>query len=343
MSSRVWKVAAIVILAGVLIAMQWFQFDTSRRHSSTSFSDGPLGSSIFLGLAQKFAPLKVSLLRHAIFSQQELGGRGTLLIISSPLGELSMREAGIVRDFLESGGLLLLSCHEEACQESVVRMASELGTSYVTTENSSYLDSVAERVTLEGDDIFPPGQFAFYAARSFYYDTGKFVKRTAVGQGAVFLISSVAPISNGLIGQADNWHLAERIIRQSDRIVIDEYHHLFSERSLADLVMTPWVSLPLLGLLLAALAFFLFGEAPSSASTNATVRIPSFHRFNQDALRGMLKDKQRYKEALSKQWRVVQRLRTKVFGVAELSADESILELARKHRDLLRQKRGQKI
>ena len=339
MSARVWKIVAVLMLAVGLIAMQWFQFDASRHHSSTSFSDGPLGSSIFLNVARQFAPHKVSVLKHAIYSQAELGGRGALLIVSSPLGEFSTREAAIVRSFIEAGGKLLLSCHEEACQESVKRIAAELGTDFVTIENQDYVDSVPERISLEGDDFFSSGQYAFYGARSFYSDGEKYLRRSSVGLGQVFAISSVFPLANGLIGQADNWRLAEALIRQSDAIIIDEYHHFFSERSFADLLMTPWVSLPLLGLLAAALAFFFFGESVLIETAGTSVRVPSFHRFSQDALRGLLEDKKVYAEALKRQNQIVRRAHIGSSYMPEGS--QSIGALALKHRDLLRQKRGQ--
>ena len=341
MSLRTVKITAVLILAVALIALQWFQFDASRHHSSTSFSDGPLGTSIFLNLVREFAPAKLRLLRRAIFSPDELGGSGSLLIISSPLGDLSEREVGIVREFVEAGGQLWLSCHEEACRESVSRMAGQFGASFATEINQAYQAGVPERLVFEQSEVFQPGDYAFYGARSFYGNNNyKFVRRISVGQGAVFLISSVVPLANGLIGQGDNWRLAQRIIRQSHTIVIDEYHHFFSERGVGDLLMTPWVSLPMLGLLLAALAFFLFGESPLNEKSEQSLRAPSFHRFNQDALRGLLSNKQVYQDALARQQRVVRRAQahsTAQLGVPVLG---NIRALAHQHRELLRLKRG---
>lgn len=344
MAIRIVKAIFILAFAVALILLQWIQFDTARRHSSTSFSNEALGTSAFLEIMQRFAPEKVSLLRHAIYNEEDLGGEGTLLIISSPLGEISLREAGIIRAFVEKGGWILLSCHQESCQQNVFRISQELSASFSTSRNQSYIAGQSEEISIQNSELFPPGTYNFYSAQifnTFEFEANqsgtKFTRELNLGRGRIFLISSVIPLANGLINRGDNSKLLGNILSKANKIIFDEYHHLFSEKNLGDLILTPWVSLPMTGLILAALAFFLFGEAPLTFKHPSTFAAPSFHRFNQDTLRGLLQNKAAYAQARELQHRVI--LRTNLKHRPDISG-ATIMQLARIHRNYLRIKRG---
>ena len=94
-----------------------------------------------------------------------------------------------------------------------------------------------------------------------------------------------------LIGRGANQETALLLSQVGGGIVVDEYRHFFSDRTLQDLLLLPSFSLPLGALVAGALAFFLFGYSTPPARISQS-RVTSsdtvYHAFSADVLRGLI-------------------------------------------------------
>ena len=75
-------------------------------------------------------------------------------------------------------------------------------------------------------------------------------------------------------------------------IAFDEYHHFFSDRSLVDLFANPSFSVPLLGMSLLLILFFMFAHTRFHERHRESLQIParSVHEWNEGVVSSSLTD-----------------------------------------------------
>ena len=256
------------------------------------------GVSIFAELAERLNPGQIKLSKSAILSNQDLNQIGALLVLSPKL-PVSRREAEIIKGFVKSGGQLIISFHDKTSLKNLRSLHKALKLPVVTGNWPEFENRKPHVVTAEeGSSYFERGQqYAFYSllliknANCRDGNIACFVKEQQIGKGRTTIIAGLPPLSNGLINIANNADFAFKLLELPGIILIDEYRQLFTERSITDLLLSPTFVLPLLGMFLGAVLFFLFGRQNTIQNTTGVTsrwRSVSHHDLSNSILRGII-------------------------------------------------------
>ena len=297
-TSKVLTLLGLFALLGGFVLLQVF---AARQASSVQVSTvAPTGTglSTFLSFAEQLYPSAVTAKRSAVFSSQELRSTGALLILS-PEMEISTRESAIIKEFVEDGGLLLISFHNEVSWRALKNLRKELGSSLTTKPFEDFENYKVQRATAPpGIPLFEAGEiYSFYGAHVFDKSTCRggnfscFVEHLTIEKGDAIIVSGLPPLANGLLQGEGNQLLAANIIPAVGTIVIDEYRHFFSDKTLSDLLTKPSFIVPMLALLLGAIGFFIFGYSEPAHLRDRSRQVeerPAFHDFSLHALRGLV-------------------------------------------------------
>ena len=302
------RILAIGLVIGfiALAVLESMSADAHRLGTSTAFSARGSGISAFAELGSRAFGQGPLIRKEALLDAQQLEDQHSFLILGPQLG-ISLRESQILMDFVRSGGLLLISLEKK---ESLSHVGPLLHLLDSETEGKQKTLSLSVREDFENykptfaspSQSLPalfasPEQYAFYSNLKFDSPECEkdpffcFVAYTSLGNGHIFFVSGLPPLANGLISLGDNWRLADRIYRDHSGVSIDEYRHLFAEKTFWDLISLASFSLPILGFLLLALLFFMFGRhrLDDVIDYEATKSAPiSYHDFNEALLRGLL-------------------------------------------------------
>lgn len=295
-----------VVIGIAFIALQVHSFNFKRMQSVSAYSRGSQGLSIF---DQYAGPDKHLIKRKkAILSGTDLKIKRPLLVLS-PTMPISSREAGFIFSFVENGGELVLSFHSKETLEVLHSLNWRFGLTEEIIEDQAFKNYAVELVTPDRKlgRFNASRQYAMYSL--FLFDRPEcqdrnidcYVQYKKVGKGSVTLVAGFAPFVNGLIGLADNSHFADELLANYPAIVTDEYHHFFSEKSLADLIMTPQVSLPIIGIILISILYFMFGYDRGRQLRKSRTSLKShrsFHEINLALLANALSTKDSMSETV---------------------------------------------
>lgn len=254
----------ILLLTGLWIAGQVYFDKPAAGKDASSFSSGAGGSSVFRQLIESVKPDKIQLMRRALLHETDLEQVGTYLLLS-PGRQLTARESGFLKTFVRSGGRLVISLH----------MNQKQNTSYITDRflnlfpvkiAKGFSNGNPTIVSASGNNVLeqPGERYAFYSLHEFQEDcTGVqsscFQRVFQYGEGELVLWLGIHPLSNALIGLQENRQLAFRLLEKEGKILFDEYHHFFTEKTFKDLLLVPEFFLPIAGLALLGLSYLVFG------------------------------------------------------------------------------------
>ncbi len=332
-----------------------------RLASVTSFSPGSSGTEIFTELLRRTSPDDFAVQKTAYLDKEAVEEFSTVLLFG-PTATVTEREASILAEFVKSGGTLLLSFHNEATETNAKHVLKALGIDLATKEAAHFVDRQGVTVRpAKTSALFRESEgYVFYSSRVFDRAgcTGNefecFVHEQSVGEGTVTIFAGFPPLINPLIGKGSNPSLAAALLTGQTPILIDEYHHFFTEKSLGDLFLLPSFSVPIFGMVLTAILFFLFGAPSAQLSTpDKTVRRSgrSYHQMNELILSGLLRQDETLEASVARLKSYLlrtfpnQRERIERAAVRNEGPDQSdILRHAKKlfllHRELLQQKAG---
>jgi hypothetical protein len=297
-SSKVLVLVGLLSLLGLFIFLQVLAARRSSSAQVSTVASSGTGLSTFLSFADKLYPSQVTLKRSAVFSSEELRQTGAMLILS-PEMDISTREGAILKKFVQDGGLLLLSFHQKSSWRALAQLRTALGITEEIEPFTEFENYKSNRATApQGIPLFEGGEvYSFYSALTFTRKECRggnfdcFVLHHRLGQGDVVLISGLPPLANGLLPFSGNQVFAANLIPTVGSVVIDEYRHFYSDKTLGDLLTKPSFIFPMLALLTGALGFFIFGYSEparlADRSRREKVR-PAFHDFSLNALRGIL-------------------------------------------------------
>lgn len=290
----------ITIIIGAIL-FSYFQSQTGekiKRSTVTAYSSSSMGISLFYRLMNRIKPNSAQLSQKAFYDEKNLQGVETIAILS-PHRVISGREAKIVREFVEGGGLLIISFHDEQSLGFLQYLLTELNMTTIVNGRSDFHNG---QVTIARPDQDSPlfkkeDTYHFYSNLKFPEEACEknlfscFVKMGQLEKGQVILMTGLPIISNALISKGQNAYFAYRLVDGSSTLLIDEYHHFFSDKTLADLLSLPTFILPLAGMFLGVILFFIFGHSvfhEKSLVVEETPAIRSYHQLNERILLGIL-------------------------------------------------------
>lgn len=295
-------IVILILAATFLLFLANFSLTKKERFSTTTaYSSSATGLNLFFRLMSTARPNSVKLMKNGFFSTQDLQGFQTIAILS-PEKPVSKREADIIGQFVRSGGKLLVSFHNSRSQKQLESLFSAINIDYSTTRRPEFKNRELTRASPAKDSQLFKHQesYAFYGYLGFAgancsantFDC--FVRMAALEKGEVILIAGIPIISNALLTESHNANLAFRLIDWAGSLLIDEYHHHFSEKTFLSLLALPGFTIPVMGLIAGIILFFLFAHTEfreTSQLAKETSSIKSFHHMNERILLGVLDDK----------------------------------------------------
>ena len=266
--------------------------NVNRYSSSTSFSRQAQGVSVLLEFLKRVKPFGVVVHKSATLDQNEFS-RGDVFLALSPKSPYSAREARILKTFVENGGHLVISTESPQASANVEQLMKVFGLSETRKAFPDFVNrtTVSGRPAVARGPIPDTAPLEFYSRYGFPSDGGlNFVKEETVGDGTVTLMTGIPIFANAMIGRGQNWRAAHQLAMAQGRVVFDEYHHLFSEKSVWSLLREPYFALPVFGTVLVAILFFTFGRFGRADAWSEAPPAPhsrSFHDFGNSVFKGL--------------------------------------------------------
>lgn len=262
-----------LILGGLILTFLLYYYikaqelEVVRKSGATSFNQRGAGLSFLVSLSRKWGDEKTILVRKAFFREEDFNSIRTL-VIASPKSPVSAREASFIESFVRKGGILWLSAHDEATWRALSPLIklSEIKESVQKDKSFKNFQVRSLKPDLENSLLKATETYAFYSNQIFSGEAcrdrgiGCYLRSLSLDKGLIVVQLGLPLFSNALIQRNDNAQIVRRLIENFSPMALDEYHQLFSEKELSDL-LTKWdFSLPIAGLVLIMLLFFIFGR-----------------------------------------------------------------------------------
>lgn len=293
------------LLLGVLVFLAMSLFVQRKNTGVVAVSFGQPGSSgltILSELGAQAGAAKIVLKKSPFLESEELKDIRVLYILS-PQTPLSKREIGVLQDFVTAGGKLLLSFHNRESWEMIFPILKGAGALPSVDENPLYKSG--ETVSVLADhsaSLFDKGKtYSFYSSLVFAVGNCAdpiidcYVQTRVLGSGEIYVLSGLPPFANGLIHLLDNKFTALKTLEHPGSIMIDEFRHFYSDHTWSHLFKEPKFFIPVIGMLICILLYFLFGSTRYEIAFKATQEnspTRSLHDLNERILtRALLSDK----------------------------------------------------
>ncbi|PKQ29807.1 MAG: hypothetical protein CVT60_03525 [Actinobacteria bacterium HGW-Actinobacteria-10] len=224
--------APTLILVGVaiaLVAAYWGIVKLSEDYYLVAAPPGSVFSSADDGFKILYAYLEeLDIERDRLETFDELPEEGTIVVAASqPLEKRpSLYEIRLLRDWVRGGGRLVL-VGQYAGQMAGDTLGGTTGAGQLTT-----LPLIIPSIYTQGVDEIEVGEERVLEAGAMWVthakdEAGQVLVSRAQGAGEVVWLSSLLPLSNEGLGQADNARLATLLTAISGPVYFDEYHHGF--------------------------------------------------------------------------------------------------------------------
>lgn len=286
---RAWLGLAIV---GFLVFSVWAEHygaNAEKHRSVTVFGRSALGTSVFHQWLTETKAAPTRLAQKAVLTESDVGNEAYAIL--SPRAPISKREAKQLEAFVRNGGKLILSSHNEATQRNLRYLATQLNVALPDEEVEGFTNAIAVTLSVTKDDaLFRRGEkIAFYSAHQFggracaTDPLACYRQIHSLDKGTVLVLAGLPFFANGLIAQADNSAAALRLAAWGKGITFDEYHHFFSDRTWLDLLKNLSFSVPMFGMLLLMILYFVFGHAEFHQKRPPAEKLPanSMHDWNE--------------------------------------------------------------
>lgn len=304
MRSRLFLIG-LVLVATLLYF--WVGSATEHREKMstvTIFGKGGGGVGLFYELLQRRSVM-TTVLQRPFLTKETFAGAHTVLLLS-PSMRLSAREENQLLDFVSDGGTLFVSVHNRDSFLQLVPLLRKLGLPTVVEDTPDFKNGAAQSSTNK-EKIGPFNEkesYEFYSPIRFGPCLESCFARTLkMGKGQVTLALGLPVFSNALIAKADNKNVAFRLA-SSPHILVDEYHHFFSDRTFSDLLARPPFFLTMTGILTLLLLFFFFSYSSLSYPRNKSSRVErtgmGFHHLGESLLTSVIEKGDSDREALAR-------------------------------------------
>jgi hypothetical protein len=164
-------------------------------------------------------------------------------------------------------------------------------------------------------EVFATGKtYGFYSVVQFYparcadLSLECFARIYPLERGKVLLTLGLPLFGNAMLRHAHNMDFTVALGHWAPRLLIDEYHHFFTQKTWTDLAWRVDVALPLGGMIAGLLLFFLFGHSHFHEQVQHLPISRSYHALNENIVRRFLHDPALAGAALDIQQRFLLRL-----------------------------------
>lgn len=302
--------------AGLIIALTILYFvdvgyKTSKKKYETVnvFSQNADGLSIFYELSKRAYDGSVEVSKEAFLEEIDPQVYSALLILSPKL-PISTREVELIETYLKKGGHLVLSVVN--LQELAV-VKPILATLKIDTETFVDKDFVNREVReIEVSDssglLKEKEIYSIYSARQLFKDTlpeksdNYFISKV-LGKGRADIMLGIPVFSNALISLNDNREIAFRILEKPGKVLVDEYRHFYTNKTISDLLFSPSFFIPFFGIGILIFIFLLFSDSSDidDFALELEKDVIGYHELNSQLVLGLWKSKKLLNDALIRQ------------------------------------------
>ncbi|HMO17065.1 MAG TPA: hypothetical protein PKA63_00395 [Oligoflexia bacterium] len=348
MKQRIILAGVVVISFFILIFLSQNKNYAIKHNTATAFSSNSSGLSIFHDFASLAFKEKLFIQKGAFLNELDLREISTIIIFSPKL-PISEREILFLSKFVKEGGVLLLSATSKNDFDLYSGLFSSLGIKASAKDYPDYKWGKLEGRREDDESIFfrEDEEYEFYSSIHVSVSSPKPVRSEVfstsikVDNGYVELYAGLPLISNSMIGRSDNRNIAMRILEREGRIVIDEYRHHFTEKTVSDLLKTPSFFVPIFGMCLLVFVFLLFSDPGHLEYKKRIIdrNVSQYHDLNYGVLLGLWKSKGLMGEAVRLQGKYISKKFPNRSGDVELLAgnidkadidEQSVLNVAKK-------------
>ena len=145
-----------------------------------------------------------------------------------------------------------------------------------------------------------------------------------------------------------------RMALQGKAATIDEYHHFFTRRNIWDLLVKPTFILPIGGIVVGSILFFMFGSRPRPVRVMKKLSSSTHHDMSEGLILKFIKDPVTFRQFIIKYMNDLKRMYpAKEHEFAEIdlqlsatdfnNKEENLLVISKilnKHKKLIQEKRG---
>lgn len=344
---RGFRIALVVFVAALIVALLIFSGAQQKRAGVTSYGSSPSGLSVFYELGQDVSPGVLQRMTRAVLSEDELASLDYFLLLA-PIAPISKREAELIRTAVLQGTFLVMSFHTREQHARLAPVFSALETTVRLEPVQDFENGVPEQVIAKADSALLEANRPYFFYSRFKLGGSRcrrsriecFYQEFELPEGGKFaVVAGVPPLANGLIGRGANRRIAYQML-QSDQVKLDEYHHLFAETSLGELLTFPEFILPIVGMIIGIILFFLFGYTPLRFEESGVAPAafgPSHHDLYLGIVSGVLGQHEGARDGLEFHRKILARLHPEV-NVDRSDELRSASELISKHQALLKER-----
>ncbi len=315
-------------LAGLIIlgfAAWIWQMQTNNRaeqhRAVTVFSRSNRSLSLFREWKESAPGQSVAINRKAFLFPQELTAFDAIMI-ASPRMHIQSKEAKNLADYVAEGGRLVLSAHDRRTYKNLSSVLDMLDIDRAIEDHKAFTNKQITAATLSDEHalFIPQRQYGFYSLIQFdcacELETSAceprnlacFVHDKDVGKGQVVLLLGLPLPANSMVEHLANIDFTLALGRWAPHLLIDEYHHFFTDKTAQDLLARLDFTLPLGGMIVGLILFFLFGHSRFHERPFKPVRARAYHELNENIVRKYLQDPSLALEAVDQQRQFLQRL-----------------------------------
>ena len=292
---RKMLVIVTILIALGLVAQQQYISSLKKYDSVNIYSGQSGGVNIFSLLSKKINKTNVQINKKAFHAPVEISNPPQILMILSPKIEVSKKESEFLADFVAKGGKLFLSAATLQEFKHIRHLTKLFAESVEVEENTKYKNGIIETLTINSESELTQNvsEFGIYSPLIFKDSKEnnsfeKFFKELDYQKGTVYLNVGLPLFANGLLDYKQNKHFAFNLIENNPIILIDEYHHLFFEKTYWDLVCEPSITLPLVGMLILVVIFLLFSDSTKIDHTASNKQAElNYHKLNTQLIHGI--------------------------------------------------------
>lgn len=317
MPKKSLRLAAVLLGAfGVYLWLSYVRDQTEQQRAVTVYSRGKTSLSLFREWKAMARGQTVAMHHEAFLFPSRLTAFDGIML-ASPRRPATPREAEVLAEYVAQGGRLILSAHDRGAYGNLHSVLMALGIHNAVEDHPGFTNQQLTMVSASGQtELFQPGNaYGFYSLIRFAAPPCQrnalacFAREHTVGQGRVLLTLGLPLPANTMLRHASNLDFTVSLGQWAPRLLIDEYHHFFTQKTWKDLLLRADVAVPLGGMLAGLVLFFLYGSSRwHEQRLWQAPRARPYHVLNENVLQQFLQKPALAGEALDMQRQWLQRL-----------------------------------
>ena len=314
------SVSLVVLLLLGLVAVIWLgqvRDEVEQMQSVTVYSRHNKSLSLFREWKAGATGQSVSVNKKAFLFPDELAGFDGVMI-ASPRRAIAAREAEILADYVRQGGRLILSAHDHETYDQLDWLLFELDLPRPgeIEVHANYQSRQVRTVVPEDNQVGFDREraYGFYSLIQFSpagcegRELACFVQWREIEAGQVLLVLGLPLMGNAMVERLSNMDFTLFVGRWAPHLLIDEYHHFFTQKTWSDLLARIDFTVPLVGMVVGLVLFFGFAHSRFHERVLNLAASRTYHELNENVVRKFLRNPALTADALDQQRQFMLRL-----------------------------------